>query len=227
LLANLAETGNVKRRRWSRTSRWRRRKLAGMAWPMALAAAVKVLRSPEGWPPVIIDEDLRFRSPHCGRQYTSAPTTGTASGMAGAAGTGGGWRWAANPADFPLDGVRQPNIISHYIDWSIMPLPDLTHLQFLVLLSIGGAEQPGRYVREKLAKEGQRPSLPAFYQMMARLEEAKYIKTSTRQLDIDGQKVQERWYKVTAAGLKACHDTREFYRRREFAPRSKGGLAHA
>src|SRR5688572_8759241 len=109
-----------------------------------------------------------------------------------------------------------------------MPIPDLTHLQFLVLLIIGGIERPGRYVREKLAEEGQRTSLPAFYQMMARLEEAKYIKTSTRQLDIDGQKVQERWYKVTAAGLRACHDTREFYRVRDLATGgAKGGLAHA
>ena len=106
-----------------------------------------------------------------------------------------------------------------------MPLPDLTHLQFLVLLSIGGVGRPGRYVREKLAEEGQRPSLPAFYQMMARLEEARYVKTSTRQLDVDGQKVNERWYKVTGAGMKACQEALEFYRVRTLA--TTGGLRHA
>ncbi len=108
-----------------------------------------------------------------------------------------------------------------------MPLPDLTHLQYLVLLIIGGVERPGRHVREKLAEEGQRTSRPAFYQMMARLEEATLVKASTRQLDIDGQKVNERWYKVTAAGQRACEGTREFYRSRELAPlRAKGGCAH-
>jgi DNA-binding PadR family transcriptional regulator len=106
-----------------------------------------------------------------------------------------------------------------------MPLPDLTHLQYLVLLTIGGVERPGRDVREKLAEEGQRTSLPAFYQMMARLDEAKLIKTSTHQIEIDGQKVQERRYKVTAAGQRACQETREFYRSRELtSPGSKGVL---
>ena len=107
-----------------------------------------------------------------------------------------------------------------------MPLPEITHLQFYVLLVIGGVERSGRYVREKLAEEGQRKSLPAFYQMMARLEEAGLVKASTRQLDIDGQKVNERWYKVTGAGLKALHETQEFYRQRELA-KAKGVAAHA
>ena len=43
-----------------------------------------------------------------------------------------------------------------------MPLPDLTHLQYLVMLTIGGIERPGRDVREKLAEEGQRTSLRAW-----------------------------------------------------------------
>src|SRR4051794_2531921 len=108
-----------------------------------------------------------------------------------------------------------------------MPLPDLTHLQYLVLLTIGGVERPGRYIREKLAEEGQRTSLPAFYQMMARLNDAKLIKTSTRQLDVNGQKVSERWYKVTAAGQRACQETREFYRMSELASlEARGGLSN-
>jgi DNA-binding PadR family transcriptional regulator len=108
-----------------------------------------------------------------------------------------------------------------------MPVPDLTHLQFLVLQTIGAVERSGRHIREKLADEGQRKSLPAFYQMMARLEEGGFIKPSTRQIEIDGQKVNERWYKVTGAGLKAVAEVREFYSRRDLnALAGKGGAAN-
>ena len=49
-------------------------------------------------------------------------------------------------------------------------MPDLTHLQFLVLGVLHAGEQPGRAVREALAEYGVRRTAAAFYQLMARLE---------------------------------------------------------
>jgi DNA-binding PadR family transcriptional regulator len=108
-----------------------------------------------------------------------------------------------------------------------MPIPEITHLQFLVLCAIGGTQRPGREVREKLAEEGCDKSLPAFYQMMARMEDAGLVVGSTHPIHVGDQTVTERRYKVTGAGHKARQDTIEFYQERELkAVRGKGGVAH-
>lgn len=107
-----------------------------------------------------------------------------------------------------------------------MPVPDITHLQFLIIEILGGLDRPGREIRKKLAAEKVNKSGPAFYQLMARMEEAKLVKGEYRKIDIDGQAVQERWYKVTGAGLKARERTRDFYAERA-AFGVKGGLANA
>jgi len=106
-----------------------------------------------------------------------------------------------------------------------MPVPTLTHLQFLVLQILGGSQRPGRYLRAELAKNAQRKSLPAFYQMMARLEDANFVEGSYRRIDIDDQPVQERCYKITAPGLKAYHSTRDFYFQSSLNT-AKGGVIH-
>jgi len=108
-----------------------------------------------------------------------------------------------------------------------MPIPEITHLQFLVLCAIGGRLRPGREVREKLAAEGYDKSLPAFYQMMARMEDGGLVTGSTHSIFVGDQTVTERRYKVTGAGRKARQDTIEFYRERELAVRGEGGTAHA
>src|SRR5688572_18267316 len=92
-----------------------------------------------------------------------------------------------------------------------MGIPDLTHLQFLVLDVIGAKERPGKYVREKLTSQGERKTLPAFYQMMARLEDAKFVEGSYRKIEVGGQQLQERWYRITASGIRAWQATRDFY----------------
>ena len=51
-------------------------------------------------------------------------------------------------------------------------IPDITHLQFLVLGMLRGGERLGRTVRRSLARHGVARTGPAFYQMMARLEDA-------------------------------------------------------
>ncbi len=92
-----------------------------------------------------------------------------------------------------------------------MPLPDLTHLQFLVLTILLEGEQTGRHLREKLAKEGETKSGPAFYQLMARLEDAGLVKGHYDQKIIAGQIIKERRYKLTAAGLREQRDILNFY----------------
>lgn len=104
-----------------------------------------------------------------------------------------------------------------------MPLPPLSSLQFLVLDALGAVERSGREVRERLAEVGQRKSLPSFYQLMSRLEDAAFVSGSYRPLDIDGQIVKERWYKITGAGLTAYNTTRQFYSN---APTRKGAFAN-
>ena len=53
-----------------------------------------------------------------------------------------------------------------------MKLPDLSHLQFIVLTRLLSDEASGRSIREPLRHYRVRQSGPAFYQMMARLEKA-------------------------------------------------------
>ena len=107
-----------------------------------------------------------------------------------------------------------------------MPLPDTTHLQFLVLTGLGGRQRSGREVRDHLRKHRVRKSLPAFYQLMARLEEAKLVKGWYEREEIDRQIVRQRWYKVTASGLRAWNSARDFYLQQSKAAMSHGGLAN-
>jgi DNA-binding PadR family transcriptional regulator len=90
-------------------------------------------------------------------------------------------------------------------------LPDLTHLQFLVLGVLHGGEQPGRVVRDALAGYGVRRTAAAFYQMMARLERDRLIEGYYEQVVIGDQSVTERRYRITASGVKLWSDTRAFY----------------
>ena len=103
-------------------------------------------------------------------------------------------------------------------------LPALTHLQFIILGALRGGEQPGKSLRRELARHGVRRSAPAFYQMMARVEDAGWVDGSYTQQIVDGQIIKERQYRLTAAGARAWTATRDFYA--ETADRF-GRLAHA
>lgn len=91
-------------------------------------------------------------------------------------------------------------------------LPTLTHLQFFVLTALVDAERSGLQLRELLEWAGEKKSGPAFYQMMARIEEAKYVKGRYSQKIIDGQIIRERHYKLLAAGKAARNQSLDFYR---------------
>jgi DNA-binding PadR family transcriptional regulator len=90
-------------------------------------------------------------------------------------------------------------------------LPELTHLQFLVLALLLNGERSGRYIREELAKHGEKKTLAAFYQMMARLEEANMVEGWYETKAIDGQTVKQRYYRILAHGIACWERTRDFY----------------
>jgi DNA-binding PadR family transcriptional regulator len=90
-------------------------------------------------------------------------------------------------------------------------LPGVTHLQFAVLGQLLADEQAGRQLRRGLARLGERRSAPAFYQMMARLEDAGLVSGRYDQRLLDGQLIKERRYRITASGVRAWERTREFY----------------
>lgn len=90
-------------------------------------------------------------------------------------------------------------------------LPELSHLQFAVLEVLGTAQMSGKDLRTGLSEHGLKKSGPAFYQMMARLEEAKFVEGWYSQLIIDGQIIKERQYKITGNGIRALNQTKNFY----------------
>ena len=92
-----------------------------------------------------------------------------------------------------------------------MPLPRITHLQFLVLSLLDGGELSGRYLRERLDEVGERKSGPAFYQLMARLEESGFVEGWYEVKPEKQQLVPERSYRITETGVQARDDAQRFY----------------
>ena len=74
-----------------------------------------------------------------------------------------------------------------------------------------GGERTGRLVRRTLKRHGIERSGPAFYQMMARLEDAGWADGAYTQEIVDGQIIKERRYSLTARGETAWTATRAFY----------------
>src|SRR5215510_1444817 len=90
-------------------------------------------------------------------------------------------------------------------------LPALTHLQFIVIGALRVGEQSGKDLRRELQRHGVRRSAPAFYQMMARLEDTGWIDGFYTQEIVDAQIIKERRYRVTPVGVRAWNSTRDFY----------------
>jgi DNA-binding PadR family transcriptional regulator len=108
-----------------------------------------------------------------------------------------------------------------------MPLPDITHLQFLILAILMNDEKTGRCVRKELAEQGVKKSGPAFYQLMARLEDSRFVKGWYEQKIVDGQIIKERRYKLTGQGRKAIEQVQEFYFANPRLELHAGGAHHA
>ena len=91
-------------------------------------------------------------------------------------------------------------------------LPALTGLQFIVIDIIGAKKLRGAEVRDQLKREHKVSKTgPAFYQLMARLEEAKFVEGWYEQEVIDSQIIKQRCYRVTGLGERARRDTLQFY----------------
>jgi len=90
-------------------------------------------------------------------------------------------------------------------------LPTITHLQFLVLGLLGDGPRSGRHIRAELGRHAVRRTSPAFYQMMARLEDAGFIEGWYDQKVVEGQLIKERHYCLRPAGVRAWRATRDFY----------------
>jgi DNA-binding PadR family transcriptional regulator len=90
-------------------------------------------------------------------------------------------------------------------------LPDVTHLQYLVLGQLRSHEQSGRAIRETLATYGVRRSAPAFYQLMSRLESAGLAQGRYEQIVVGDQAVTERRYQITREGQRAWTRAHDFY----------------
>ncbi len=101
-------------------------------------------------------------------------------------------------------------------------LPELTGLQFLIMETIGARKMLGAELRERLKERKVHKTGPAFYQLMARLEEAKLVEGWYEQEVIDGQIIKQRCYRVTGLGERTRRATLEFY-----AQFSGKGMAYA
>jgi DNA-binding PadR family transcriptional regulator len=104
--------------------------------------------------------------------------------------------------------------------------PQLSHAQFAVLSCLIGGPTSGRDIRRGLAEFGMRQGGPAFYQLMARMEDARFVVGSYEQKIVKSQIIRERHYRITAAGRGAWNDTRQFYARAGSLVAGKKGLAH-
>jgi DNA-binding PadR family transcriptional regulator len=90
-------------------------------------------------------------------------------------------------------------------------LPQLSHLQFAVLEVLGTEVGSGKDLRNRLSERGIKKSGPSFYQMMARLEEAKFVEGWYKQEIIEGQIIKERQYRILADGTRALQRTKHYY----------------
>ena len=106
-------------------------------------------------------------------------------------------------------------------------IPRLSHLQFLVIGILRGKTLAGREVRKSLEQFGVRKGGPAFYQLMARLEDAGLVEGEYHQEVVEGQIIRERQYRITAEGSRSWDQSREFYLEAIHGFDGNPGLANA
>jgi DNA-binding PadR family transcriptional regulator len=95
-----------------------------------------------------------------------------------------------------------------------MLLPDLTHLQMVLIEALGARRMSGRELRAALKKLKVNKSSPAFYQLMSRMEEGDFVKGEYEDKTIEGVPIRERFYRITGHGVKAYDAARRFYAER-------------
>ena len=96
-------------------------------------------------------------------------------------------------------------------------MPPLTALQFAVLERLCSSEKSGLVLREYLHSIGGKSSLPAFYQLMRRLEEWESVTSRSETIRTEGRTINKKIYSITENGKLAVSETREFYTRNSAA----------
>lgn len=93
-----------------------------------------------------------------------------------------------------------------------MKIPELTHLQFAVLLALkDGLPKRGSAIREWLAELDQAHVLTSFYALMNRMSDL--VEKEPRMSMIGKRAVTESWYTITKKGLEKMELARKFYER--------------
>lgn len=92
-----------------------------------------------------------------------------------------------------------------------MNVPRITAFQFFVLALLFDQKRSGREIRDALLAFNERKNGPAFYQAMARLEDAGLVEGWYEQKSIHDQTVRERWYKITGDGVRAWQEADQFF----------------
>jgi len=99
----------------------------------------------------------------------------------------------------------------HYVTYGgNVSVPRLSHLQFLVVGIVRAQTLAGREIREQLRAFNVRKSGPAFYQLMARLEDSALVEGTYHQEIVEGQIIRERTYRLRGTGRTAWNQCRKF-----------------
>lgn len=91
-----------------------------------------------------------------------------------------------------------------------MKLPELSHLQFFALVSLGHETLSGENLRKVMGRDRPR-TLAAFYQLMARLEQSQYVVVERIDRMRGNQHIQECRYTLTTKGRKQMKASIDFY----------------
>ena len=97
-----------------------------------------------------------------------------------------------------------------------MAVPQITHLQFLVIDAIASLQQASASeIRKQLSEYGLDQKGPKFYQLMGRLEKAGFIESWSQPFDAAGSEVTRTFYKNRPDGKKQKQLVCEFYAARD------------
>ena len=91
-----------------------------------------------------------------------------------------------------------------------MRMPKVTLLQWFVFNQLRDGERSTESLRSAVRKAGVSASVPAFQQLLGRLEDAGYLNGRYQRGTTDGRAVRYRVYRLTKAGLREWEKLRDF-----------------
>jgi DNA-binding PadR family transcriptional regulator len=100
-----------------------------------------------------------------------------------------------------------------------MGAPSISVVQAVILQLLAEAAEwtdqktgtaPGHELRKRMALEGIKKNGPGFYQIMGRLEDNGYVKTSDSTIIIDKKVYKQKLYQITRSGQRVLDQYRHF-----------------